>query len=255
MIAQPFTTSLSLPAFRARAASPSNFQCLRDMDIFSNCPDGDLLSLAALAHERRVRKGEILIRQDEPEGKHLFILLEGEATTTWEDAGGFESLLATLGPGDMAGEMELFGAELHGATVRATMPSRLLAIHRDDLMRGLREKPGLALGFLCGIARRLRQSNRRIAGICHQKTPRRVASILVSMMDEHGIRMKDSEGRRCVLLTQRPTQRRIAGLAGTARETVSRLFKQWEDTGLFSDRNGDLMICNEAGLRRMAGEE
>ena len=86
-------------------------------------------------------------------------------------------------------------------------------------------------------------------------TPRRVASILVSLMDEHGIRMKDSEGRRCVLLTQRPTQRRIAGLAGTARETVSRLFKRWEDTGLFSDRNGDLMICNEAGLRRMAGEE
>ncbi len=93
-----------------------------------------------------------------------------------------------------------------------------------------------------------------MAGICNQRVPRRVASVLVCMLDECGVRVKDMEGRHCVLLRKRPTQRRIAELAGTARETVSRLYTGWENEGLFEDRNGGFRVLDEVRLRRLAGE-
>jgi len=118
----------------------------------------------------------------------------------------------------------------------------------------MQENPGLTLGFLGEMARRLGESHRRLAGIRNQRVPRRVACILVSMLDERGLRVKDSEGRSCTLLRQRPTQRRIAELAGTARETVSRLFTDWQSSGLFEDRGGEFRVFNENQLRRLAGE-
>jgi len=245
-------TVLSFPAVRP-VSGASIYDSLRSMDLFSQWPDADVLKLSSMGRERRLDKGDVLIRQDESNGRHLFLVMTGEATVTWEDAQGVELLLATLGTGDMAGEMELFDGGPNCATVRAATAVRVLAFHREDILRVLKEKPEHAMGFLGEISRRLRQSNRRITGICNHKTPRRVASILVSMLDERGVRMKDSDGRRCVLLRQRPTQRRIAELAGTTRETVSRLFTRWE--GWCEDRNNDLMIYDEAKLRRMAGEE
>ena len=242
------TTSFNAQAIHSSGLRASTFECLRGMDLFSHMPDPDLLKLAAIARERRVNKGDILLRQDEAGGKILYVILEGEATVIWENAEGSESLLANLYSGDMAGEMELFSEGPHCATVCASKPSRLL-------LRGIREKPELALGFLAGISHRLRQSNRRMTGICNQKVPRRVASILVAMLDERGTRLKDAAGRRCVLLRDRPTQRRIAELAGTARETVSRVFAGWESSGWIEDRNGDFMVLDEVQLRHLAGEE
>ena len=255
MIAQasPIST-MSGSSLPVKCLRPSGFECLRGMDLFSDWPDADLRKLAAASRERRVDREEIIIRQDESGGKHLFVLLTGEATVIWENGDGRESLLATLHPGDIAGEMELFDSGPRCATVRATASTRLLMLHRDDLLRGLLEKPEWILGFMTEIAKRLRQSNRRVAGICNQRTPRRLASILLSLLDERGVRLKDPEGRRCLLLRERPVQKHIAELAGTTRETVSRLFAQWETAGWMEDRNGDLMVYDEARLRRLAGE-
>ncbi len=236
-------------------SGPSLFECLRGMDLFSHLGDADLLTLAASARERRADKGDLLLCQDDPEGKHLLVLLEGEAVVTRESVEGEEALLATLGPGDMAGEIAIFDAQPQHASVRAVTAVRVLALRREDLLRGLRERPELALDFLCGMARRLRLCGRRIAGICNHRAPRRVASALHALMEERGIRLKDESGRRCLLLRNRPTQRCIAELAGTTRETVSRFLAQWERAGWLSDAHGDLMILDESWLQRLAGEE
>ncbi len=230
------------------------FEKLRGMDLFAKLSDAELLRLAPAFRERRVMKGEIITRQDDSDGSHFLLLLEGEALVTREDAQGAESLLSLLRAGDLIGESELFDEGPRYATARATVPSALLSLHREEVLRGLKECPDWALGFMGEFSRRSRLFQRRMAGMSHQKVPRRVACILVSLLDEYGVRLKDSEGRRCALLKPRPAQRHIAGLAGTARETVSRLFSQWEKSGWIEDREGGLMIYDEARLRAMAGE-
>ncbi len=255
MIAQtrPIPTRIS---FRSQNnySTVKIFDCLRGMDIFSHLEDNDLFKLIAMAHERRLEKGSVIVRENESSGDHLYVILEGEAAMTWENGNGVESLLTTLRPGDTAGETELFGSGHRYATVRAATQVRLLSLHRDDLMRMLREKPELVLDFLGEMARRLSQSHKRVAGVCNQRVPRRIACILLSLFEEHGYRGKDPDGRNCVLLREHPTQRRIAELAGTARETVSRLFTSWENSGWFEDRDGEFRVFDEEQLHRLAGE-
>jgi CRP/FNR family transcriptional regulator len=214
-----------------------------------------LLALAAAGRERRADKGDLLLRQDDAEGRHLLILLEGEAVVMREGVEDDGALLATLGPGDMAGEIAFFDASPQPASVHAVTAARVLVLRRDDLLCCLRRHPELALDFLGAMARRLRLSGRRIAGICNHRAPRRLASALLALMEERGVRLKDDRGRRCLLLRNRPTQRCIAELAGTTRETVSRFLAQWERAGWLSDAHGDLMILDEGWLHRLAGEE
>ena len=230
------------------------FDCLRGMDLFSHLQDGELFKVIAMAQERRLEKGSVIVRENESSGNHLYIILEGEAAMTWENGNGVESLLTTLRSGDTAGETELFGSGHRYATVRALTPVRLLSLHRDDLMRLLREKPELVLDFLGEMAKRLSQSHRRVAGVCNQRVPRRVACILVSLFEEHGVRGKNNAGQSYVRLRQHPTQRRIAELAGTARETISRLFTSWENSGWFEDCGGEFRVFDEEQLHRLAGE-
>ena len=233
----------------------SLFEALRKLDLFSSLSDGDLLKLAALSRDRQIEKGEIIMRQDAAENEHLFILLQGSALAIWENSEGLESTLAALQSGDLIGELDLFDPSPSGwATVRATSPGRILSLRREDLLRGLRERPELALGFLCEMASRMRLMHRRVSGICHRKASRRLASALTALFEERGVRLKDSEGRRCLLLRGRPTQRVIAELAGLKRETASRLLAGWCREGWMQDRNGDLMIFEEARLRALAGE-
>ena len=159
MTAQPCSTPTfsSFNPYRKPSISTS-YERLREMDLFSGLPDRDLMKLTSAGHERRVGKGNIILCQNEPDGHHLFVILDGEATVSWENADGFESALTTLRCGDMVGEIELFNPGSRCTTVRALSPMKLLALHRDDLLRGLREKPELALGFLSEMARRLVQS-------------------------------------------------------------------------------------------------
>jgi CRP/FNR family transcriptional regulator/CRP/FNR family cyclic AMP-dependent transcriptional regulator len=252
--AAPVLKRSALPAGGPSGASL--FEALRGMDVFSQVQDKDLLRLTAMARTRRAAKGETLLGAGTADGRHLILLLEGEAEVIRESGDGGETLLATLREGEMAGEAALFDPlSPEDTALRASTPVKILVLQRDEVLRGLGECPGLALGILTEMARHLNQVHRRVAGICNQKAPRRIASALVALLDERGTRLKDAEGRRCLLLRRRPTQRAIADLSSTRRETVSRLLSSWQRLGWLEDRHGDLLVFEEARLRALAGEE
>jgi CRP-like cAMP-binding protein len=120
-------------------------------------------------------------------------------------------------------------------------------------MQAMRDCPGLAPGFLGGMARQQRHLQRRVAGLCNQKAPRRLARALSALLEDRGIRLKDEAGRRCLLLRDTPTRRRISEMAGMARETVSRLLGRWEQCGWIATSRGELIVLDEGQLRRLAG--
>ncbi len=258
---RPWQTAAIEPAPLRRAPVSATvarvplFASMRALDLFSRLGDEELARLSVWARERCYARHETLLHQRDDEISHLFVLLEGEAALIREDGVGGQSLLYSLRPGDMAGAMALFDRESQPATVRALTPVRILILHRDTLLTALRAHPDLALDFLAEMARRMRQCQRRIAGICKQPAPRRVASAILALVEDRGVRRKDAAGRACLLLRRRPTQVRIAALAGTTRETVSRYLARWERAELLTDLHGDLTIFDESKLRRLAGEE
>ena len=235
----------------------TRYEAMRNLDLFSAMPDSALGELAKCGKDRRVRKdGLILPHSEVPAARNppqLMVLLEGEAVVTWGAGSTVDLFIRTLEPGDFAGHIELFDVLPSGSTVRAASDVRCVTWPRESILKALEDCPAMALGFLAGMARQQRHLQRRVAGICSQRAPRRLARTLTALFEDKGIRLKDADGRRCLLLQRPPTRRRMGEIAGVARETVSRLMGQWEECGWIAESEGDLIVRDERELRRVAG--
>ena len=120
----------------------------------------DFLELLDLV---RVKKGEVIVKQDDP-GDCMFILVEGGARVVHHRAGK-DIALAALQPGDFFGELALVDAGVRSADVEAAADCTLLRITQAAISAAAGVYPTAAFKFLIAIGRilvgRLRQTNQR----------------------------------------------------------------------------------------------
>lgn len=104
--------------------------------------------------------GEVLFREGE-RGDHMYVIQSGtvEVFTT---RNGTEIRLATLGEGDIIGEMAIFGKEPRSATVRAVGEVRALTVDKRNLLRRISEDPSMAFRVIRTLTDRVRELNDEI---------------------------------------------------------------------------------------------
>jgi CRP/FNR family cyclic AMP-dependent transcriptional regulator len=224
------------------------YAALKSVDMFSVLIEPDLRRLADSLVERSYPSGSAIVHADDPAGGHFFIVAEGEVAVVLETAEGKETVLATLQPGDFFGEMSLIDESPRAATARSVRPSRLMLLRREDFRRHLRESPQLSQALLVEMNRRLRLSNRKVMGLSYRSMHARVASALLGLMEEKGVRQRDEGGMR-VLIRNRPTQKFLAEMAGTTRESVSRTLAAWSRKGLVKAKGRDLVVLEEDQIK------
>jgi len=100
---------------------------LAAIPLFADLDEDDLASISASAIEIEAGEGETLATQGDL-GHALFAIESGTVEVT---ANG--ERLATLGPGDVFGEMAVVAAGIRMATVVATSPVRLIAMLKRDV--------------------------------------------------------------------------------------------------------------------------
>jgi NADH dehydrogenase len=79
----------------------------------------------------RFGAGEVIIRQGEP-GSRFYVISDGEVEVVRQAEDGSEEALACLRRGDFFGEIALLHGVVRTATIRATTPTRVLSIARDE---------------------------------------------------------------------------------------------------------------------------
>jgi CRP-like cAMP-binding protein len=96
------------------------------------------------------------------------------------------------------------------------------------------------------LARRLRETNVALAAATFLPLHGRMARVLLGLAAAFG---NDIGGGR-ILIRQKVTQSDLAGMAGLARENVSRILKDWTDRSLVSRRAGYYYLENRAAIQR-----
>ena len=97
-----------------------------------------------------------------------------------EHSDGRAITLTNVGPGEIFGELAMFGGEVRSATVEAIEEVEAVAILADDLKRLLNDHPEIAVKLLEALAQKLREANERISRQSFQKVSSRVAGVLAS---------------------------------------------------------------------------
>ncbi|MBB4315141.1 Crp/Fnr family transcriptional regulator [Roseospira marina] len=110
---------------------------------------------------QKYEAGDIIFREGEPSAM-AFIVAAGEVALFKESERGLIHL-ATVGKGELLGEMGAIDTDPRGATAVARGPVTLHAYGRKAFVRRLEDDPDLALRLMVRLSRRLRNANERIA--------------------------------------------------------------------------------------------
>ena len=146
-------TQLPVPAEPADDAEPRRLAALERVDVLAPLGRDRLERLAGQVVEQVYAGGDQIVRQGEPGGS-LYVIDMGSAEVRLRADQGSETLLATLGPGEVFGEMSLLTGAARSATVTMREEGRLLRISKEMLQGFLEEEPALAARFGEVLARR-----------------------------------------------------------------------------------------------------
>ena len=167
---------------------------------------------------------EKMILIEESAGETFFLICKGTVKITRMSDDGREVILAILGEGDFFGEMALLDGEGRSANVVALEDAEVLTLQRSDFLDILERFPKIAIHLLKELTTRIRHSDQQIESLSLSGAEQRIALVLIRLAEEMG---QIKEGT--VTIEHIPYQQDIANMAGTSRETVSRVYKMLED--------------------------
>lgn len=197
---------------------------LRNVPIFADLEEKDLQKIVKLGTRQKHKKGNIVLLEQES-GAALFIIVSGKVKVVRMDEDGREVILSIFGPGEFFGEMSLLDGQARSASVVATVKSELFMIHRRDFLEALHEFPMVAIALLAELAMRLRKADMQIKSLSLKEAAGRIANVLLILADDIGVFRKGK-----VEIDDLPLQQDIANMAGTSRETVSRMIHCFIDS-------------------------
>lgn len=211
---------------------------LRQIPIFEDLLDDQLENIAKLIIHRNYRKNNLILLEEDF-GDTLFLIKDGSVKITRINEEGKEVILSILRNGEFFGEMSLFDGESRSANVIAMEDSEVMIIKRGDFMEMLEKYPKIAIYLLEELARRIRNSDRHIESLSLSDAEHRVGSAILRLAEDLGIHKSG-----IVSIDDMPLQQDIANMAGTSRETVSRMVKMLETKRLIEREGRKLKIIN-----------
>lgn len=209
---------------------------LKKVPIFASLNENQLSHIAKYCVNKKYFKDQLILVEEEI-GRTLFIISKGRVKVTRTSDDGREVILSILESGDFFGEMSLLDGKTRSASVTGIEETELLLLRRGDFLQILEDFPKIAIALLKELAGRLRKSDTQIKSLSLQDALGRVASTLVLLAEEIG-KVRDD----LIIIPKIPLQQDLANMAGTSRETISRVFKTLESDKLIKRQGRKLII-------------
>lgn len=220
---------------------------LKSVNIFSDLSDSELKSIQELCKTRKYPKNSMIILEEEM-GDVVFIVMSGTVKITRVNDEGKEVILAMLGSGEVFGEMAILDGESRSANALSQENCEVVTINREDFLNLLKTNNKVSLNLMTEFAIRLRKSDQQIEALSLDDAEHRIGVSILNLAEELGVIRQG-----VVTVDNLPYQQDIANMAGTSRETVSRVMKIFEDRGLITKTGHKLSIPDYAFFKRIFG--
>ncbi len=200
------------------------------------------------AVEIRVPRGRFILFEDEEHAGHCYLILQGEIDVRLISGSGHETLLYTLGEGDIVGELGLFGCKHRTASILTRTPCRLLKIAPHHFERGM-DDPGFMKRLASLFLRRYQDSHEVIRRLGQPTIPMKLCRYLLSLPAwESG-----GEARIRVKL---PSHNELGHMLSCQRESVTRAFRILTELGVLTPAdNREYWIDRNKANAYMRGED
>ncbi|MCB9109648.1 MAG: Crp/Fnr family transcriptional regulator [Anaerolineales bacterium] len=221
---------------------------LRQVVVFQNAPDDDLVLILENSIVRTIEEGSFFFLQGD-EASHLYVLTSGQVKLMQSNPNGQQVNLRTIYPWQMFGALGATrgpGAT-YPATAQALENSTSLALASSFLYSMMKTRPYLSFDLMNLMTMYIQEMQARYRELATERVEQRVANALIRLAGQSGIK---STGEAGIELTF--SRQDVAEMTGSTLYTISRLLSEWERKGIIKTGREKIRILKPHDLVRIA---
>lgn len=208
--------------------------------------DAQKRSIDQMTRMLEVERGARIYLPGDPSDQ-IYLLKAGAVKISAPGAGGQETILAFLHPGDIFGELAIVDDAPRDHVAAAHEDTVLCAIDRNMVLQLAQQAPALGYQITKLMGLRLRRFSMRVEELLCKSASERVAHALLALAAECGV--QDAGG---TLIRLRLNQVDLGNLVGLARETVNIVLQDFRQRGLIELDGRRIRITDADRLRAVA---
>lgn len=243
------TTPLNSPSLEGHHCTPGlRLEKLGMVPFFQDLKEEELRTINEKFTAKHYNKGETVYRQGD-RATMLRVVVAGNVKLVSHTMDGTDVLLDMLKPGEFFGKPIPKGEDVYDETAQTQTNACILSIRLTDFQKIMDDHPPVAVSVLDITTERLTESRQRIQHLSTLPVKKRIAHILVTLVNKFG--EEDKRG----LLIQLPLSRKdLADMAGTSSETASRIMSQFQQDDLITSGRQWVAINDKPELLRISAE-
>lgn len=202
-------------------------------------------ALIAFARSVWFPKGSYLYHEGQI-GESLYIIGSGRVGIWTGGERGRPTLINTLGPTEVLGEMAILGSErVRTASVQALTDVRAMQFDARDIHELLDRRPRVYLLFIDILVKRVQRLTNQVGEFADLDGPTRVYRQICAMADTG-----ETTGQTTVLPL---AQHHLASLAAVSLRLASDVLTKARNDGLIQTGRGEIVVLDWPSVRRRAG--
>jgi CRP/FNR family cyclic AMP-dependent transcriptional regulator len=211
---------------------------LSEFTIFKDLNDFELSKITDIAIVRDWKKQSHVFLQGDPL-ENVYFIYDGKVKVYKSDINGKEQIVAILKKGEMFPHVGFFRKGDYPAYAEVMEPSTLIAVPTSKFDAVLLENPELCIKVFRVLGEKIVDLQNRLEEQILNNTYEQIIKLLIRLGKNHGKKLADGK----ILLKAEFTNRDLANMIGTTRETISRtLTKMKKDELIEVDDDGDMLL-------------
>ncbi|MCH7398248.1 Crp/Fnr family transcriptional regulator [Belliella sp. DSM 107340] len=227
-------------------SSPCELCLSRKFSMFSDLSDAHLCNLSDNKNFISHKKGQILYYEGtKPLG--VFCISGGIVKVFKTASNGKEQIIRLAQKGEFLGYSSMLGEEVYSSTATIVEDAKICFVPKEVFLKILLEDNNFHRRLTKALCQDIGVMEEKLTDATQKSIRERLAFTLLKLGDTYGVDGGEGEKIDIVL-----TREEIAGLVGTATETVIRLLSEFKKDDLIEFEGKRIIILNKKGLARLS---
>ncbi|MBT2662333.1 Crp/Fnr family transcriptional regulator [Bacillus sp. ISL-45] len=214
---------------------------LAKFSLFRDLDDHELEKIVDISISREWKKNSHIFMQGDPL-ENVYFINEGKVKIYKSDANGREQIVAILKKGEMFPHVGFFRKGGYPGYSEVLEQASLVVVPISQFEKVLVDNPHLSIKVFKVLGEKIVDLQERLEAQILNNTYEQIIKLLIRLGELHGEKLENGT----VLLKADFTNKDLANMIGTTRETVSRtLTKLKKDELITTDSNGNIILNHD----------
>ncbi|MDR4948360.1 Crp/Fnr family transcriptional regulator [Neobacillus cucumis] len=211
---------------------------LADFTLFRELNDFELTKIATISFAREWKKQSHVFLQGDPL-ENVYFIFDGKIKIYKSDISGKEQIVAIAKKGEMFPHVGFFRKGDYPAYAEAVEPSTLIVVPISKFEKVLIDNPELCIKVFKVLGEKIVDLQNRLEEQILNNTYEQIIKLLIRLAQKHGIEQKNGT----ILLKSEFTNKDLANMIGTTRETISRTLTKMKKEELIEvDQDANMIL-------------